>query len=92
MAVAQLWIVRRHRALGMSATIYIYLLDEGTDVWRPVSAEQIGDKIYRITGSPPDDTETWQFFTGDIVRCREQTFASGERRLVAYERVTQNAA
>jgi hypothetical protein len=66
----------------MSATIYIYLLDEGTDVWRPVSAEQISDEIYRITGSPPDDTETWQFFTGDTVRCREQTFASGERRLV----------
>ncbi|PYJ49254.1 MAG: hypothetical protein DME85_00405 [Verrucomicrobia bacterium] len=76
----------------MSATIYIALLDEGTDVWRPVSAERVRDEIYRVTGTPPDDTETWQFTTGDTVRCREQSFASGERRLVAYERVTDKAA
>jgi hypothetical protein len=76
----------------MKATIYIYLQNEGTDVWRPVSAERVSSEIFRVTGTPPDDTETWQFSTGDTVRCREQIFASGERHLVAYERVTQNAA
>src|ERR1035441_3482104 len=59
--VAQLWIVRRHHTLDMSITIYISLLDEGTDVWRPVSAERVSGEIYRITGTPPDDTETWEF-------------------------------
>jgi hypothetical protein len=83
--------VRRHHTLDMNTTIYISLLDEGTDVWRPVSAEQVSGDIYRVTGTPPDDTESWEFATGDMVRCREQTFASGERHLVAYERVTQIA-
>jgi hypothetical protein len=72
----------------MSHTIYVYLVDEGTDVWRPVSADHIGDDLYRITGTPPNDTETWEFIAGETVRCREKGFASGERRLVAYERVT----
>ena len=70
------------------ATIYISLLDEGTDVWRPVSGERVFDKVYRITGTPPDDTEKWEFTTGDIVQCRVQKFATLERRLVAYKKVT----
>jgi hypothetical protein len=76
----------------MKSTIYISLRDEGTDVWRPVSAEQVHDDVYRITGTRTDDTETWEFATGDVVRCREQRFATGERGLVAYERVPDNAA
>ena len=76
----------------MSSTIYISLRDEGTDAWRPVSAERVHDDVYRITGTRADDTETWEFSTGDMVRCREQRFATGERGLVAYERATHNAA
>lgn len=86
------WHVRPLDTPGMNATIYIPLMDEGTDVWRPVSAERVADEIYRVTSTPPDDTETWEFTTGDTVRCREQSFSSGERRLVAYERFTDNAA
>ena len=76
----------------MTTTIFISLIGEGADVWRPVTAEHVHDEVYRITGSPADDTETWQFIAGDIVRCREHTFSGGERGLVAYERVTVNAA
>lgn len=76
----------------MKVTIYIYLLGEGIDVWRPVTAESVRDGVFRIIGTPPDDTETWEFTTGDTVRCREHTFASGKCGLVAYERVTDNAA
>ena len=76
----------------MDSTIYISLKDEGTDVWRPVSAERVRDDVYRIIGTRADDTESWEFTTGDMVRCREQSFATGERGLVAYERVTRNAA
>lgn len=74
----------------MSSTIYILLRDEGTDVWRPVSAERAHDDVYRITGMRTDDTETWEFITGDVVRCREQRFSTGESGLVAYERVAHN--
>jgi hypothetical protein len=76
----------------VNTTIYIPLLGEGTDVWRPVSAERICDEIYRVIGAPPNATEVWAFETGDAVRCRVRTFAEGERRLVAYEQVTDNTA
>jgi hypothetical protein len=72
----------------MSDTIYVYLVDEGTDVWRPVLAEHIRDDMYRITSAPPDDTETWEFVTGETVRCRAKNFAGGEHKMVVYERVT----
>ena len=76
----------------MGDAIYISLRNEGTDVWRPVSAERLHDDLYRITAIRTDDTETWEFSTGDVGRCCEQRSATGERGLVAYERVTYNVA
>ena len=70
----------------MNAVIYVSLLDEGTEVWRPVSAEHVRDDVYRIKGEAPDDTETWQFTTGETVRCRQRKLSSG-LHLVAYEKV-----
>lgn len=53
----------------MTETIYVYLLWEGIDVWRPVEAlvESAG---YRITGSEPKG-ENWQFNAGSLVRCED---------------------
>lgn len=36
------------------------LLNEGTDVWRPVKATLISPDVYRIDGQMPDD-EDWAF-------------------------------
>lgn len=72
----------------MNATIHIYLLDEGVDVWRPVSAEFICDNIYKIVETPPNDTEKWEFVCGDTVRCRQKSFSDGKTGLVAYEKIT----
>ena len=66
--------------------IYVPLLDEGTDVWRPASAEHIKDDIYRIAGDAPED-EHWKFSSGQLVRCRQQNLSDG-RCLVAYENAT----
>jgi hypothetical protein len=65
------------------ATIYINLLDEGTDVWRPVDADAIGGMDYRIDHRAivPDD-EQWQFRPGDRVKC-ELRELSGTPVLVA---------
>lgn len=54
-------------------TIYIYLLDEGTDVWRPAEAEDLGNNRYRIISmnNDPEDKK-WEFQTGDIVICEER--------------------
>lgn len=66
------------------ATIYVYLLNEGTDAWRPIEAEPLGDDRYRIISVNPDpEDEHWQFRTGDIVRCAERLLSGGQA-LVAY--------
>jgi hypothetical protein len=68
-----------------TTTIYVYLLDEGTDCWRPVSAEHVRDDVYRITGEPPDpENEKWEYLPGAVVRCRQKKLSGGDC-LVAYE-------
>lgn len=50
--------------------IYIALLDEGVDVWRPVQAERLGNNTYRILDQPYDRSiESWQFEPGALVLC-----------------------
>jgi hypothetical protein len=71
-------------------TIYIYLLDEGVDVWRPVEAMHIKDDLYRITSINPDDeNEKWQFSTGDLVQCEMKILTDSKRKqeLVAVNKI-----
>jgi hypothetical protein len=63
-------------------TIYMYLLDEGTPVWRLVQTETLGDNLYRVVGPVPDD-EVWEFPPGAIVRGQMKTFSDGHEGLVA---------
>lgn len=50
--------------------IYVSLLDEGVEVWRPVQAEHIRGHVYRIADQPYErDVETWQFEPGTEVIC-----------------------
>src|SRR3546814_1086632 len=59
-----------------TTTIYVALLDEGTDVWRPVQAAQRTDGSYIIlsTNGDPED-EKWQFPSGGIVQCEMKTLS-----------------
>ncbi len=57
-----------------SVQIFVYLLNEGIDVWRPVQAVALEGGLYKIVSKNPDpDGEHWEFTTGDIVRCVEKT-------------------
>ena len=70
--------------------IYVELLDEGTKVWRPVEALQVGPTQYRIESMNRDpEDERWRFQQGDVVRCESFTFSEGEVGLVAVERVAE---
>lgn len=74
--------------MGMTALtqIYVRLLDEGVDVWRPVDAECIGQGRYVITSEAPDpETEVWEFNPGEEVLCRTRALSEGEA-LVAWRR------
>jgi hypothetical protein len=55
-------------------TIYIPLVDEGTDVLRPVNAVRLDQQLYQIllTEEYDSDDEKWKFPPGTIVRCREE--------------------
>ena len=69
-------------------TVYMPLLDEGVNVWRPVEAIQRLDGYYKITSHNDDpEDENWAFSTGDIVRCETKKFDNGEKHLVIKEKV-----
>ena len=67
--------------------IYIALLDEGVDVWRPVQAEHLSGNVYRILRQSYDRTvESWQFEPRDVVLC--ERVESGGGRILAATRKT----
>jgi hypothetical protein len=66
--------------------IFVSLLDEAVDVWRPVEAERLDDNVYRIVDQPYNhEVETWQFEPGDEVVC-EPTESGGGQILAAMRR------
>lgn len=67
--------------------VYVRLLDEGVEVWRPVGAAEEAPGLYRLLGPKPDETELWEFEPDDLVRCAPRKFSDGNIGLVAVERV-----
>jgi len=71
--------------------IYVRLLDEGVDVWRPVQAEHLGGSVFRIICQPYDrKVESWQFEPGDEVFCEQ--IESNEGRILAATRKATGSA
>lgn len=71
--------------------IFVALLDEGVDVWRPVEAERLSGDLFRIAPQPYDaEIERWAFPPGAVVRC-DLLELSGQRVLAAREAVRQAA-
>lgn len=64
-------------------TVYVELMDEGVDVWRPVEATVEADGTFRLPDEAPDD-EVWRFAPGSVVRCEPRALSEGEA-LVAVE-------
>lgn len=69
-----------------SATVFVRLLDEGADVWRPVMAERLGETTYRLAADPAPEDERWIFQPGDIVVVEQRR---GEGELIAVALATQ---
>lgn len=65
--------------------IFVSLLDEQVDVWRPVQAERVHDDVYKIADQPYDrEVETWQFEPGNEVVC--ELIESSKGRILAATR------
>jgi hypothetical protein len=58
-------------------TIYVSLLDEGIDVWRPVLAEHVRENVYRIADQRQPDDEVWEFLPGALVLCKQIELEEG---------------
>lgn len=72
--------------MGERGTVYIALLGEGVDVWRPAAAEQVAPNLFRLLGPVPP-SESWQFQPGEVVRCEVRSLSEGQA-LVAVESAT----
>jgi hypothetical protein len=64
-------------------TIYMPLLDEGVDVWRPVLAVADGVAVFRICEQEIPEDETWKFPVGSRVECKQGVSDDGSSRLFA---------
>jgi hypothetical protein len=77
-----------HQDTDTEAVVYVRLLDEGTDVWRPVSATALPDGSFRLLEPNGYDpiAETWEFPPLTKVRCVARKFTDGGEGLVAVAR------
>jgi hypothetical protein len=68
--------------------IYVRLLDEGTDVYRPVSAVRVGKGMFKIGPNLDVDfnDEEWEFPPGATVLV-EDAEIEGQHRPLAVKRV-----
>jgi hypothetical protein len=64
-------------------TIYVGLVGEGLSVMRPVQAQDLGRNYYLIVETMPEG-ETWEYTTGQVVRCQKKNLSTG-KGLVAVE-------
>jgi hypothetical protein len=65
------------RSITTQETIYIRLLDEGVDVWRPVSAMREEDGPNVVLDQQVPHGEVWEFPPCTHVRCEKRDFADG---------------
>lgn len=62
--------------------IFVRLLDEAVDAWRPIRAERVDGDRYRIIEQKYDrDIERWEFGPGDRVVC--ESVDSGDGPILA---------
>jgi hypothetical protein len=69
--------------------IFIPLLDENVDVWRPVKAVLLFDNVYRIADQSYDhETESWEYEPGTEVVCEAKPTKDGQAlvAVMKYER------
>jgi len=57
--------------------VFVRLLDEGVDVWRPVEADLVADGTFRLASMDPPPDESWEFPPGAIVRCELKCLSVG---------------
>ncbi len=57
--------------------VYVRLLEEGTDVYRPVSAEQISSEVFLLSRQEVPGDEMWEYSPGTRVKVAMKTLSEG---------------
>ncbi len=68
----------------METVIYMPLLGEGTDCWRPVRAVQVAQDLFEVVDQISPG-ESWAFAPRSRLRCRKHAFSIGDFGLIAFE-------
>jgi hypothetical protein len=69
--------------------IYIRLMGEKMDVWRPVEASRMGKNTYKIISPNPEpDIEKWEFKKGEIVKGKKKVFSDGHTGTIAVKKIS----
>jgi len=58
-------------------TVYVELLDEGVEVWRPVEADVESENVFRLPRTGPTNDERWRLQPGSRVRCEWRELPDG---------------
>ena len=60
--------------------IYVRLLNEGTEVFRPADAQEAEDGLFKLLSPPDYDSidEEWEFQPGVMVRVERRKDRSGD--------------
>ncbi len=61
-------------------TIYVRLLEEGTEAFRPAAAELVGAQLFKLlpTSGYDQEDEIWEFPPGSLVECERRLLGAGE--------------
>lgn len=77
-------IYKPEEPISKAETIFVYLKEEGTDVWRPTLGRKIGHMVFEVLPTPDYNAkdESWEFVPGTVVECEERIL-NGASVLVA---------
>ena len=63
--------------------VFVRLVNEGVEVFRPVDAKRVFDHVFEIIDEWQGLDEVWEFTRGDRVLCVDHTFQDGSQGLLA---------
>jgi len=73
-------LVEMDTSIQRKIDMFVRLLDEGTEVYRPTQALDLGDGLFRLEATVDYDSETevWEFAPGSVVRSEIRSTESGQ--------------
>ena len=63
--------------------VFVRLINEGPDVFRPVDARRLSGHVFEIIDHWEEQDEVWEFSCGDRVVCVDHIFPDGSQGLLA---------